>query len=100
MPNIPKVLYRGSASAVSSTLYTVPSSTTAVVTNIVVANSASSTIRFNIGIDGFNFIPSTNLSANSVATFDVKQVLVTTDFITGTASSAGITFHISGMEIT
>jgi hypothetical protein len=39
------------------------------------------------------------LAANSTAMFDLKQVLATTQTITGLASATSVNFHISGVEI-
>ena len=41
MATVSKALFRGAASTSSATLYTVPASTTTVVTNIVVTNTVS-----------------------------------------------------------
>ena len=40
-----------------------------------------------------------SIAANSIAAFDIKQVLVATDTIQGGASNTAVTFHISGVEI-
>lgn len=100
MPNIPKKLYRGSASTSSSAIYTVPASTTTVVTNVIVANDASSAQTFALSFGGVSTASATSISANSLATFDIKQVLNTTESINILGSSTAVKFHISGVEIT
>lgn len=99
MPTTPKALFRGAASTGSTTLYTVPASTTAVVTNIVVCNETASSQTFRILLNGVSFAYDSTIAANSVAIFDVKQVLSATQTITGLASSTSVDFHISGVEI-
>jgi hypothetical protein len=39
------------------------------------------------------------INANSVATFDIRQVLEDAETIQGLASGATVNFHISGVEI-
>jgi hypothetical protein len=99
MATTSKVLARASAATSSATLYTVPSSTTTVVTNIVVTNSDSASATFTITLDGIDLFKTTTISANSTAMFDLKQVLDTTKVIAGFASATTVKFHISGVEI-
>lgn len=100
MATTTKALFRGAATTtVGTTLYTVPSSTNTVVTNIVVTNTAGSAGTFTIGLNGTSFATTVALAANSIATFDLKQALATTHTITGGASATTINFHISGVEI-
>jgi len=94
-----KTLARIAAATSSTTLYTVPASTTAVVTNIVVTNSAASTATFTITLDAVDLFKDATIAANSTATFDLKQVLTTTKIIAGLASAVTVKFHISGVEI-
>lgn len=94
-----KALFRGAASTSSTTLYTTPSSTTAVVTNIVVANTASSSATFDLSLDDVQIANDVTIAANTIAAFDMKQVLATTKTIKGLASATTVNFHISGVEI-
>jgi hypothetical protein len=99
MAVISKALFRGAASTSSTTLYTVPSSTTAIITNIVVDNTSASAQTFTINLDGVAILSSAPLDANASAFFDLKQVLATTKTITGLASATSVNFHISGVEV-
>lgn len=99
MATNPKLMFRGAASTTNTTLYTVPASTTAVVTDIVVANTDTVSQTFTINLDGVAVVPGATLAAKSVATFEIKQVLETTDVLSGSASATTINFHISGVEI-
>ena len=100
MATTSKVLYRGAASTTTTTtLYTVPSATTTIVSNIVVSNTGASSYTFTLYLDGVLFANTVTIAANSIATFDIKQVLVATDTIQGGASNTAVTFHISGVEV-
>ena len=99
MATTSKVLARTAAATSSATLYTVPSATTTVVTNIVVTNSAASSATFTITLNSIDLFKDVSLAANSVATFDLKQVLAATNIIAGLASAVTVNFHISGVEI-
>lgn len=98
-----KVLARTAAATSSTTLYTSPNtSTTAVVTNIVISNTATSQSTATVSMDGVVIVPTIKLDANSVVGFDIKQVLPANNpakTITGYASTTAVNFHISGVEI-
>lgn len=94
-----KVLARTAAATSSTTLYTVPAATTAVVTNIAVTNSDTSDATFTITLDGVDLFKDAALAANSTALIDLKQVLATTKIIAGLASAVTVKFQISGVEI-
>ena len=99
MATLTKALARTAAATSSATLYTVPASTTTVVSNIVVTNSAATAATFTITLDGVDLFKTVALAANSTAMFDLKQVLATTKVIAGFASAVTVSFHISGVEI-
>ena len=99
MATVTKALARTAAATSSTTLYTVPASTTAVVTNIAVCNNASSAATFTILLDDIELQKDSAIAANSTAYIDLKQVLATTKTIKGLASAVTVDFHISGVEI-
>jgi hypothetical protein len=95
-----KALFRGAATTtVGTTLYTVPSSTTTIVTNIAVTNTAGTAGTFTIGLAGTALHTTAAIAANSTAYIDLKQVLAATNTITGGASATSVNFHISGIEV-
>lgn len=99
MATTTKALFRGAATTnTSTTLYTVPSATTTVITNIVVS-SASTARTFTLRIGGVTIADTVSIAANTIATFDLKQVITATQTIAGGASATDIQFHISGVEI-
>ena len=104
MATTTKALFRGAATVTTTTvLYTVPASTTTVVTNIAVTNTAATAATFTMGMGtaGSNTAlqTTTAIAANSTVYIDLKQVLATTNTITGGASAVTVSFHISGVEI-
>ena len=103
MATTTKALFRGAAATSNTILYTVPNtSTTAVVTNILIANTAASAGTFTLNIDGVAIASAAAISANGVTTIDLKQVIsanATPKTISGSASATTINFHISGVEI-
>ena len=100
MATTSKTLFRGAATtSTGTTLYTVPSATTAVVTSIVVTNTAGSAGTFTLGMGGTNFATQVTVGAYDSTVIDTKQVLTATQTITGGASATSINLHISGVEI-
>lgn len=95
-----KPLFRGAATTTTSTvLYTVPASTTSTVTNIAVTNTAATAATFTLGLAGTSLFTTSAIPANSTIFVDLKQVLTTTQTITGGASAVTVNIHISGVEI-
>jgi hypothetical protein len=99
MATTTKALFRGAAATSVATLYTVPASTTTVITNIAVCNNAASAATFTILLDDIELQKDSAIAANSTAYIDLKQVLATTKTIKGLASAITVDFHISGVEI-
>lgn len=94
-----KALVRASAATSSATLYTVPSATTTIITNIAVANTAGTAGTFTLLLDDVDLHTTTAVAANSTVYIDLKQVLAAAKTIKGFASATTIDFHISGVEI-
>jgi len=100
MATISKALFRGAATTtVGTTLYTVPSATVTVVTNIVVTNTSASAGTFTMALGGTNFGTLIAVGGNDSTVIDIKQPLTATQTITGGASATTLNFHISGVEI-
>jgi polyisoprenoid-binding protein YceI len=99
MATISKALFRGAAATSSATLYTVPSATTTVVTNIAVVNTAGSAGTFTLFLDDVDLHTTTAIAGNTTVYIDCKQVLAAAKTIKGLASATTIDFHISGVEI-
>ena len=103
MATTTKVLARTAAATSSTTLYTAPNtSTLAIVTNIVLANAATSASTATVAIDGVVIVPAVSIAANTLVGFDLKQVIPANNpakTITGFASTTAVSIHISGVEI-
>ena len=103
MATTSKALARTAAATSNTTLYTVPnSSTTTVVTNIAVTNTATSSATFSLLIDSVAMQSGSSVAANSTVYIDCKQVIpanATPKIISGSASATTVNFHISGVEI-
>ena len=99
MAVVSKVLARTAAATTSTTLYTTPSGSTAVVTNIVICNPTTAAVTASLLLNDIDLLGSVSIAANSTAFFDLKQVLPATQTIKGLASSTSVDFHISGVEI-
>jgi hypothetical protein len=104
MPTTPRQLFRGAATtSVGTILYTVPnSSTTTIITNVVVTNIGGTAATFTLTVDEVQIAGAVTLAANSIAAFDLKQVIpanATPKTIKGGASVTTVNFHISGVEI-
>jgi hypothetical protein len=99
MATVSKALARTAAATSSTTLYTVPSATNTVVTNILVANTAATGATFDLLLDDVSIANDVTVAANSITVIDLKQVLAQNKTIKGLASATTVNFHISGVEI-
>lgn len=103
MPTTTKAMARTAAATSSTTLYTVPNtSTIAVVTNIVLSNTSASSATATVALDTVVVVPAVSIPANSVVGFDMKQVIPANNpakTISGFASTTAVNIHISGVEI-
>lgn len=95
----PKLFFRGSVPTTLSTLYTVPSSTEVVVTSIIVANAASETAEITIRLGGVEILKDGKLSTGDSVHFDIRQVMQASDAVEALSDIAGITLHVSGVEV-
>jgi hypothetical protein len=99
MATTSKALFRGAASTSSTTLYTVPSSTTTVVTNIAVTNTATEDASFTLLLDDVSIGTTITVGGFDTTVIDLKQALAAAKTIKGLASATTVNFHISGVEI-
>jgi hypothetical protein len=100
MANTPKRLSRGSTSTTLTSVYTVPTSTTTIVTNLVVTNSGASAATILIQLAGLSIIPNTSLPANGIFTLDISQVMDAGDTVKVQGSTTTCAYFISGVEVT
>ncbi len=99
MATTSKILFRGAASTSSTTLYTVPSATTTVVTDIVIANTAGANATYELLLNDIVLAKTVTVGANDSTIIQLKQPLTATQTVKGLASATTVNFHISGVEI-
>ena len=109
MPTTYKVLGQSAPSAITATtLYTVPASTSTVVSTINVCNRANSAATFRIAVrpagaslaNQHYLSYDTPVGSNDAVSITIGVSLATTDVITVYASTANLTFSVFGAEIT
>ncbi len=96
------------SAAGTATLYTVPASTSAVCSTIVVCNQAASAATFRIAVrpagaavEAKHYLSyNTTINANDSITITIGITLATTDVISVTASTATVSFNLFGSELT
>jgi hypothetical protein len=94
-----KALARGTFATSSGTIYTVPSATTAIATNITICNTAASPRSFYIVVDGVELFSNTSINQYTTIVIDLKQAIGATKIVTGYADATGLKYHITGAEI-
>lgn len=108
MANVYKVLAQSNPSATTATtLYTVPSSTSAVISTITVCNQAASAGSFRIAVRPAGATLAAQhyvaydvaIAANDTTALTLGLTLATTDVVTIYASSATMSFNAYGSEI-
>lgn len=92
-------LYRGSLQTSNTTYYTSPSGVPIAVKNIAISNSNSSAVTVTINLATVALVSSMSIAANSTQFIDLEQIIYNGETITGSASGAGVTAHISGYEV-
>jgi glucose-6-phosphate dehydrogenase assembly protein OpcA len=109
MPQTHKVLGQSNpAATTATTLYTVPSSTSAIVSSLTVANLANTSTTYRIAVrpagatlaNSHYLAYDAALPANDSTILTLGVTLATTDVVTVYAGSANVTFSAFGVEIT
>ncbi len=108
MPTVYKVLAQSNPSATTATsLYTVPSSTSTVVSTITVCNQASTAATYRIAIRpaaatlaAQHYVAyDVAIAANDTTALTLGITLATTDVVTVYSSTANLSFSAFGSEI-
>lgn len=108
MPTVYKVLGQSAPSATTATtLYTVPASTSAVVSSIVIANRDAAAATFRIALrpagatlaNQHYIAYDVTVGASDSTVLTLGLTLATTDVITVYASTANLSFSAYGSEI-
>ena len=80
-------------------VYTVPSSTTSIITNVTIANPTQASILATLTMDNTAIAKQMTVAANTTTFFDVKQVLATTKKISVLTTVPQADVMISGMTV-
>jgi hypothetical protein len=96
--NTPTLFYRGAATTTSTNIYTVPSATTSILTDIVVSSTDSNQQTVTIYVDGVVLIPTVPVPSNSVLNFQFRTVMGAGKTITALAGSTNVFLHVSGVQ--
>jgi hypothetical protein len=95
------------AATTATTLYTVPASTSTVVSSVAICNQSTATDSFRIAIRpagasliAKHYIAYDNaIAANDTVTLTIGITLATTDIVTVYAGTANLSFNLFGSEI-
>ena len=96
--NTPVLFYRGAAATTSTTIYTVPTSTVSILTDIVVASSDANQQTVTIYVDDVVLIPTVPIPSNGVVNFQFRTVMAAGKTIKALAGSTNVTLHVSGVQ--
>ena len=100
MADVLKTLYSGTLGTSSTTLYTVPASTTTIIKQITLANKTASAATATITFDGMNIVPAKSIPANDALIVPLYSVLGAGKIIAGLAGTASaIDCTICGVEV-
>jgi glucose-6-phosphate dehydrogenase assembly protein OpcA len=108
MPTVYKVLGQSNpAATTNTTLYTVPASTSAVISTITICNQASSAATYRIAVrpagasiaNQHYVVFGATVAASDTTALTLGLTLATTDVITVYASTATLSFNAYGSEI-
>ncbi|MFI1799861.1 hypothetical protein ACH427_21250 [Streptomyces sp. NPDC020379] len=100
MAHTPKAFFRAALPTGLTTVYTVPASGVAVVTNIVAANpSSTASAGITVRIGGVPLLSGVGIAPSGVLTLDIRQVLTARDTIEVQGTGTQAHMHISGVEV-
>jgi hypothetical protein len=80
-------------------IYTVPASTSTILTNAIVTNTSGSSATFSMCIDTFCIAFQQQIAANTTAYFDLKQFAGTGKTLNASSSSSRVNVQLSGMTV-
>ena len=100
MANTFTVLFRGAASTDSTTLYTTPAGTKALVTSFVVTNTSMVDAKYTITMNGVDVAKDTTVAGSDSIIIEFKQLLDAGQVLAASAESTDVNFSVTGLEIT
>ena len=100
MATTPKKLYIGKPSTSIATVYTVPSSTTTILKNIVLVNTTASDAVVTIQAGGQDFVSGYTVAAKDTVVIDLSIVLNASDTIRASqVTASAVNVFVSGVEV-
>ena len=100
MATTPKKLYIGKPSTSIVTVYTVPSSTTTILKNIVLVNTTANDAVVTIQAGGQDFVSCYIVTAKDTVVIDLSIILDATDTIRASqVTSSAVNVFLSGVEV-
>ena len=92
-------IYRGAAATSNTRLYTAPTSTATLITNIGIVNTTTNAATATINLATIPLLNSISVPANTTQFVDLQQIIFDGETITASASTTGVNFHIAGTEV-
>lgn len=100
MATAAKRLYKGTASTTVSTAYTVPSSTLAIIKNVILTNKSNSDVTVTVVCAGTEIIYQYKVTSKETVILDLSTVIHAGELIQVSASASNsINVYISGVEV-
>ena len=88
--NTPKALFRGNATTTTgTTLYTVPASTTAIVTSLVISNNSASTQTATIAFDSIPVVTAVSQIIVAPVKTNYRLTVQLVGFVGGSSTALG-----------
>lgn len=100
MADTVKRLGKGSVTTTEVTIYTVPAATTTVVSRVTITNTTGGTLAVTVKLAGTAVISNRAIAPGGFLEWDTGQKLETNDTITIQANASGLTYYITGVEVT
>lgn len=95
-----KQLYKGTLTTSSATLYTVPTSTTAIIKEIILTNKTDTAATATITFDGSTIVGAKSIAANDTLVIELHSIIPAAAIIAGLAGTgSAIDIYISGIEV-
>lgn len=100
MANTPVRMARGALGTASAVLFTVPASTTSIVTEIIINNTTNNDVVATVNLAGTSVISTSPIPAQGGLVLGMKQVMSAGETITALAATTGLNIFISGVNVT
>lgn len=94
-------LKAGTAALTDASPYSVPTSTTAIITNVIFSNKTASTRTVTLTVNGISFCTGLQVPGNGTVNFDTRTVANANETISVVADAASaVDYFVSGVLVT